>query len=980
MKTSFSPREFNSLMQCRIKQILLVSSIYDRFILEEDGRIGEQITAEYTELNLTNPPHFSHCNSGEEALELIKAGSEFDLIITLFDIGTLTPFVFADKVKKITNTPIVLLTSFSHEITRRLSRENCSSIDYIFGWQGNADLILAIIKMIEDKNNAQYDILEGGVQGVLLVEDSVKFYSAYLPKLYNIIIRQTNDFANEALNSKRVMMFKRTRPKILFARNLEEARQIYHHYEDNLLGIISDIAFPTKYCDSEVDAKAGIKLSNEVRKKDKQIPILLQSSESRTKNMATATGADFVDKNSVLLFDCLEDFIKNRMAFGDFVFSDPVKNTELCRAANLEQLQSCVERLDIETIVYYANQNMFSKWLFARGLFDVARVLRSVTPGDFEQIEYLRRYIIELIKGYRRWIGQGVVAEFDPKTYNKYITFARTSGGTLGGKARGLAFLNSLIERHELLNRWDNVIITIPRTMAVTTSYFDTFINYNSLSYIANEKMTDSEILAEFMASRLSDDLLNSIRVFIRTSKNPLAIRSSSKLEDSHYQPFAGVYSTYMVPYVENEDKMLRLVAKAIKSVYASVFYRSSRKYIEASGNILEEEKMAVVIQQICGTTNGHLFYPTFSGVARSINYYPIGDEKSNEGICNIAVGLGKGVVEGGVTMRFSPSHPKHALQLTSPEIALRDTQKLFWALDMDPDSFKISTDDGVNMRQVEIAKLEDTKDLRYVASTWNMADGRLVDNVCEAGRRVITFAPILKYDLIPLAEIIKKLLDIGQQALHSPVEIEFAVNIGKDDEKVLFNVLQIRPIAQPERECSFDWNTLNVDKAILYSEKVLGMGDFDDIRDIVYVKPEAFDPAHSQEVAQQIADINKKFVKSKKGYVLIGAGRWGSSDSWLGIPVKWSDICNSRVVVECNNARFNPDPSQGTHFFQNLTSFGVGYLTLNPAFGSGKCDFEALDSFTAKEDTKWLRHVEFSEPLRIAIDSNVNKAVILNP
>lgn len=977
MKTPFSPREFSSLMQARVTRILLVTSTYDQFILEEDGRIEEQITQEYAELNLTNPPSFTNCNSGEEALHLLEIGCEFDIIISLFNIGKLSPFEFAAKAKKIVSTPVVLLTSFSHEITRRLSNENCSSIDYIFGWQGNADLIMAIIKMLEDKDNAENDMAVGGVQGILLVEDSIKFYSAYLPQLYSIIIRQTNDFASEALNSKRVMMLKRSRPKILFARTLNEAQEVFNKYGKNLLGVISDIAFPVQECDKEVNSKAGVDFAAQIRAVDKQLPILLQSSESRVKRLAESVGADFVDKNSPMLFDFLEEFIKTKIAFGDFVFYHPDTCVEVARASNLGQLQSCAEGLDVEILIFYASQNMFSKWLFARGLFDIAKMMKSVTMDDFESGEELRQYIVSNIQDYRRWMGQGVVAEFDPATYNRYITFSRTKGGSLGGKARGLAFINSLIEQNELLSRWEDVILTIPRTFAVTTASFDTFIKYNSLSFILGEKMEDNEILAEFMAARLDDELLNSLRVFIRETRNALAIRSSSKLEDSHYQPFAGVYATYMVPFVENEDKMLRLVAKAIKSVYASVFYKASRRYIEASGNILEEEKMAVVVQEVCGTVNDNLFYPTFSGVARSINYYPIGNEKSEEGICNIAIGLGKGVVEGGVTMRFSPAHPRHALQLTTPEIALKDTQKSFWALDLNPSSFKISTDDGVNLKQVEISKLEGTKHLRYVASTWNAADARLTDNVVERGRRVATFAPVLKYDTIPLAEIVQKLLSVGAQALHSPVEIEFAVNADREDGKIVFNVLQIRPIAEPDRECTFDFSTLKVNDAILYSENVLGMGDVEGVKDIIYVKPKAFDPAFSKEIAEQIAVLNKKMVKSKRGYVLVGPGRWGSSDSWLGIPVKWADICNSKVIAECNNNKFNPDPSQGTHFFQNLTSFGVGYLTLNPELERGMCNFDRLDKMTARDETQWLRHVEFDEPLRIAIDSNVNKAVV---
>ncbi|MEG1955928.1 MAG: PEP/pyruvate-binding domain-containing protein, partial [Mucinivorans sp.] len=647
---------------------------------------------------------------------------------------------------------------------------------------------------------------------------------------------------------------------------------------------------------------------------------------------------------------------------------------------DLSQLQYAVETMPTEVLLDYSAQNMFSKWLLARGLFALGGVIRSVNNNTFESSEVLREFITKAIKDYRRQMGQGVVAEFNPLSYNRYITFARSGNGSLGGKARGLAFVGSLIEQWGLYDKWEGVRLTIPRTLAVTTEHFERFMQENALSYIIGEQMDDGQILSEFMGSRLDEELITNLRAFLGQVKRPLAIRSSSKLEDSHYQPFAGVYSTYMVPRVDNEDHQLRLVAKAIKAVYASVFFASSRSYIEASGNMLSEESMAVVIQEICGTQDEGYYFPTISGVARSLNFYPLGHEKPEEGIAQIAFGLGKTVVEGGVTLRFSPAHPKNILQLSSPELTLRDTQRTMYALDLNPAAFKTSIDDGVNITKIDIPHAANFRNMRYVASTWDMQNQRISDSPLEKGRRIITFAGVLKYDSFPLAEILRELLAIGQQEMQSPVEIEFAVNMDVPyGQKRIFNFLQIRPIVENARSHSLEWSEVESSGAILYAQHALGLGAVEGVQDIIYVRPELFNAARSSDMATEMAQLNERMVAAGRGYVLVGPGRWGSCDPWLGIPVKWGDISGSKVIVECAVENFRVDPSQGTHFFQNLTSFGVGYITMAPFQGDGVFDIQQLDSMSAEYESQNFRLVHFPEPLYIFVDGKNDKAIICN-
>ncbi len=972
---------YASLMQKRIRKVLLICSSYDAYTLEEDGRIDGQINREYFDLNLSNPPSFTRVNTSTEALELLRNHDDFDLVISMLNVGELDVFHFAKQLKnERPGIPVVLLTHFTRDLYRRLDAEDRSGIDYIFSWHGNADLILAIIKLIEDRMNAEADILGVGVQSILLVEDSIRYYSTYLPAIYKLVLQQSAEFRKEALNEQQQMLRKRARPKILLATNYEEAVSLYERYKENLLGVISDVGFVLHKNDPASSEKldAGIDLCRLIKNDDPNMPFLLQSSQESMRQKAEELGVGFIVKYSKTLLMELGAYISQEFAFGDFVFKDLHTGAVIGRARNLKDMQHLVMDIPEEVLLYNAERNRLSKWMFSRGLFSLGNLLRKTSHTHFDTTDDLRRFIVHAITDYRILQGHGVVARFNPDTYSRYIWFARIGEGSLGGKARGLAFVNNVLQKYNLLDKYEGVKIMLPRTVVVATDYFDQFIQENGLQYVIGADVSDEEILSEFVSSRLPEALVSDLRAYIRHATGPLAVRSSSKLEDSHYQPFAGIYSTYMIPLTANEDQMLRLLGKAIKSVYASVFFASSRAYIQASSNLLSEEKMAVIIQDVCGSEDSGYFFPTISGVARSLNFYPIGDERPEDGIVNLAFGLGKMVVEGGLTLRFSPKHPQSILQLSTPEMALRDTQREMYALNLKPEEFKTSLDDAINLQRFEINKVRHFRNLRYVASTWDMQNQRISDSTFEEGRKIITFSQILKYGTLPLAEILSDLLAMGEQEMRTPVEIEFAVNMDVPyGEDRIFNFLQIRPIVNSQNGCSLDWNSVDTSKALIYAESALGLGAIEGVSDIIYVRREAFDKAQTRQIASDISKLNTGLRAEQRLYVLVGPGRWGSSDPWLGIPVRWTDISEARVIVECGLEDFRVEPSQGTHFFQNLISFGAGYLTLNPFMGDGYFDQARLDAMPAVFENEYLRHVRFPEPLYIYIDGRKNKGMV---
>lgn len=975
-------KDFTSLMIRRIRRILLICNNYDSFSLEEDGRIEEQIVREYSALNLSNPPTIKRVESTYEALALMKAGEFFDLVITMYNVGDLDVFDFSIQSKQIVpETPIVLLISPSREIQNKVRERDSSEIDYIFCWNSSTDLIIAIIKLIEDKMNADHDILQSGIRAILLVEDSIRYYSTYLPLLYKLVLQQNVEALRDALNENQQNLRKRSRPKILMASCYEEALEIYEKYKDYMLGVISDVGFVIHKHDAPEMEKsdAGIDLCHRIRKDNPTMPILMQSSQESMRAVAEELGVGFVVKTSKTLTHELSDYIGKEFGFGDFVISDPETGEELARASNLYEFEKLVSIIPDDTYVRISENNYLSKWLYARGLFSVGEILNPLHIKSKEDIPEIRKITIKTIHDYRIKQALGVVAKFNNEGFNDAIWFSRLGDGSLGGKARGLAFLNSILDKYQLYNKWEDVKVMVPKTLVVTTEYFDRFVKENGLQYVINSDLSDSEILSEFVSSTLPSDMIASLRVFLRYSKNPLAVRSSSKLEDSYYQPFAGVYSTYMIPHTDNEDQQLRLLCKAIKSVYASVYFSASRTYISATGNVLSEEKMAIVIQDICGSENNGYFYPTLSGVARSVNFYPLGYERAEEGVAKVAFGLGKSVVEGEQVLRFSPEYPRNVLQTSTPELIMSDTQQAMYALNLQPDKFKTSVDDAVNLNRIPISECASFKGFNRVVSTWDYTNMRIVDSAMPEGPKFVTFAQILKYNIFPLAEILKELLRIAHAEMKCPVELEFAADMNEDsDRPTMFNVLQVRPISADSCDANVDWNKIDDSDSILVADNALGTGWIKGVSDIVYLKKEAFDILKTKEIASQITDLNNHLKQEGRNYVLIGYGRWGSSMPSLGVPVRWGDISEAKVIVEACLDNFRVDPSQGTHFFQNMTSFNVGYINVNPyTRRRDYLDTDVLDSLPAVNETEYVRHVRFDNELQICIDGRQNRAMV---
>ena len=978
-KYDFTDTSFDLLMQKRIHRVLVICSNYDNYMLEEDGRIDEQIFNEYVALNLRYPPSFVQTDNAEDAFKILKEGN-VDLVISMLSLKGTDVFALAKKIKlEYENIPIVVLTYFSREVSLRLEGEDLSAIDYVFCWLGDASLILAIIKLIEDKMNADHDVESIGVQAIILVENSIRYISSYLPNLYRIVLLQSLDFQREALNEHQRMLKMRGRPKILLANNFNDALDLYKKYKYNVLGVISDISYKR---DNVPDENAGIELCKVVMADDDKVPFLLQSSNAGHRKKAEELGAGFIHKYSKSLSLELRNFIIQNLAFGPFVFRNPDTLEPIAIATDLQSLQQKLLTIPDNTLEYHATRNHFSKWLNARALFPVAQMFKYIRKEDFETMDEMRRFLYVAISSFRLGKGRGVIAKFDKSSFDEYQIFSRIGEGSIGGKARGLAFINRIIKNNKLFNKFPDVLITIPRTVVLSTDVFDEFMDHNNLYSVALSDLPDDEILNRFINAELPGRVYQDFYAYLTVSRShPIAIRSSSKLEDSHYQPFAGVYSTYMIPRLADNKLMVKALSDAIKEVYASVYYKASKAYMTATSNVIDEEKMGIILQDVCGNRHGNIFYPTLSGVARSINYYPIGSEKAEDGIANIAFGLGKLIVEGGMSLRFCPKLPRKILQLSSPEAALRDTQKEFRALDLNIESFVPSTDDGINIQRIDIKDADNESAMKYVASTYDRTNNVLRDGIIQQGKRVITFASILQHKSFPLAEILTTLMELGQKEMNNPIEIEFAANLETPaGTPKIFNFLQIRPIVHSDETYNINLEKVKKEETIVFSESALGNGVFKGIHDLVYVKPESFNAAQNKDVAVIIENLNAAFVKQGTGYVLIGPGRWGSNDPWLGIPVKWPQISAARIIIESGLKNYRIDPSQGTHFFQNLTSFRVGYFTLNPYINEGYYDVEFLNNQSVVFEDHFIRHVRFDKPLEIMIDGKRHKGAILKP
>lgn len=988
---------FVNLMMRRIYNVLIVANPYDAFMLEDDGRIEEKIYNEYMELGLRYPPTFTQVSTSEEAAEVLKS-TNIDLVICMPGNADNDAFDVARDIKvKFSDIHCVVLTPFSHGITKRMQDEDLSIFDYVFCWLGNTNLILSIIKLLEDKMNLEHDIEEAGVQTILLVEDSIRFYSSILPNLYNYILKQSQNFATEALNPHAATMRMRGRPKVVLARTFEEAMDIYEKYSENILGVISDARFPIHEInpdeqdnkpaplrDSKVfkDPEAGLKLLRTIRAHNEYIPLIMESSEASNRAKAEQEHFLYVDKNSKKMSVDLRHMMEEHMGFGDFIFRNPQTHEEIMRIHSLKELQDNIFKIPDDSMLYHISRNHMSRWLSARAIFPVSAFLKHVTWHKLQDVNAHRQIIFDAIVQYRHMKNIGVVAVFDRMKFDKYAHFARIGEGSLGGKGRGLAFLDNIIKRHPDFNQFEKAKVQIPKTVVLCTDVFDQFMEDNNLYQIALSDVSDEEILRHFLRAQLPDSLIADFFTFFEATKSPIAIRSSSLLEDSHYQPFAGIYSTYMIPFLEDKYQMLQMLASAIKAVYASVYYKDSKAYMMATSNVIDQEKMAVILQQVVGHQYGDHFYPNVSGVLRSLNYYPIGDEKAEEGVASLALGLGKYIVDGGQTLRVCPYHPSQVLQTSEMDIALKETQTRFYALDMSQFCEDFKVDDGFNILKLKVKEAEKEGSLHYLASTFDPYDQVIRPGLYEGGRKIISFDGILNQGAFPLPEIMQMSMKYGAESMRRPVEIEFACNIN-EDKTGEFYLLQIRPIVDSKEMLDEDITLIPDSKCILRSHNSLGHGILEDVTDVVYVKyDDNYSAMNNYYVADDIERINRKFLGEGRNYVLIGPGRWGSSDQYLGVPVKWPHISAAKVIVEVALRNYRVDPSQGTHFFQNLTSFGVGYFTIDtniPEEG-GVIRKKILDAMPAIEETEYVRHVRFDKPMRILMDGMRQEGVVLLP
>ena len=966
---------FVNLMMRRIYNVLIVANPYDAFMLEDDGRVEEKIYNEYVELGLRYPPTFTQVSTTEEAREVLRT-MHIDLVICMPGNADNDAFSVARDIKaEFPHMHCIVLTPFSHGITKRMENEDLSIFDYVFCWLGNTNLILSIIKLIEDKMNLEHDINEGGVQMILLVEDSIRFYSSILPNLYNYILAQSKRFATEALNRHSATLRMRGRPKVVLARNYEEAMALYERYSDNVLGVISDVRFPIH---GEKDSEAGLKLMREIRQNDPYLPLILESSESENRAKAEAEGFRFVDKNSKKMSLDLRKILEEHFGFGDFIFRDPKTKAEIMRIHSLKELQDNIFKIPDDSMLYHISRNHMSRWLSARAIFPVSMFLKTVTWERLKDITAHREIIFDAIVQYRHMKNIGVVAVFDRMKFDAYSHFARIGEGSLGGKGRGLAFLDNIIKMHPEFNSLEGAKVQIPRTVVLCTDVFDQFMEQNNLYQIALSDASDDDILRHFLRAQLPDSLIADFFTFFEAVKSPIAIRSSSLLEDAHYQPFAGIYSTYMIPYLDDKYAMLEMLACAIKGVYASVYYRDSKAYMAATSNVIDQEKMAVILQEVVGKQYDGRYYPNISGVLRSLNYYPIGDERAEDGIASLALGLGKYIVDGGQTLRVSPYHPHQVLQTSELETALRETQTRFYALDTRHVGNDFKVDDGFNILNLKVKEAERDNSLNFIASTYDPYDQVIRDGLYEGGRKVISFAGVLQQNVFPLPELLQMSMRYGAEAMRRPVEIEFACNLNADRTGSLY-LLQIRPIVDQKQMLDEDLAAIPDADCLLRSHNSLGHGVTEDVTDVVYVKTDdRFSAADNPTIAREIEKLNKEYLDRGTNYVLVGPGRWGSSDSWLGIPVKWPHISAARVIVEVALENYRVDPSQGTHFFQNLTSFGVGYFTIDENRNDGCFHKATLDAMPAVEETEHVRVVRFEKGLRIMMDGKKGEGVVV--
>jgi len=984
---------FHNLMPFKVREILLVSSLYDAFIVEEEGLISEMVIWEYRHLLLSSPPRVSHVASGKEALSKLKT-HRYDLVITMSKNIGMDPFEFGQKIKQICpDLPIILLATDTADLHFCQEHIFKKGVDQAFFWYGDTSLFMAIIKYVEDMINAPYDTVNSNVQVIIIIEDSIHDYSLLLPAIYREIMQQTQRSISEDLNEMQRLLRRRARPKIFLANNYERAIELFKEYNNNLLGIISDIKFPRN---GKTDLQSGLHLVKYVKNTNPFLPIMLRSSNLENKKKAEQIGSYFSYKKSPELIQDLNHFLIQHLGFGDFIFLLPTKihkkvesdkkhhitTTEIAKAENLKEFEKVLQKIPLESIRFHANRNDFSNWLMARCEFKLAMKLRPQKVSDFKTLDEMREYLIEVFNESRRERQLRVMTDFSQQKFEFDSSYTKIGQDSLGGKGRGIAFLRTLLFRYNFNHRYKKINITVPSTVAVGTSEFDKFLKINNLLkyYDLNKKIDDHEIAKEFLKGKLSDELKRELGVVLNHFKKPLAVRSSSLLEDSQNHPFAGIYATYMIPNNHKDSKIrLKQLCQAIKLVYASVFYKDARVYIESTSAQLEEEKMAIIIQELVGNEYNDRFYPTFSGVAQSYNFYPVSHQKREDGIVSLAVGLGHSVVGGEKVLRFSPKYPEINPELSTVNSILENTQSELYVLNTKKSNITLTEFENSTLEKLNVADISKDGSLKYVASSYDKEDMMVRDSFSEKGPHLITFAGILKFKTFPFISFMRDILEAGHKSMGSPIEIEFAVNIDPKEKKLpIFSLIQIRPLILSQEIGQVDWNDTEIDKKkiVLQSNKALGHGIINDIKNIVFVSPETFDSSKTIEIVKEISNVNQ-FLNNNK-YILIGPGRWGTQDRWLGIPVFWSDISNAKIIIETALEDFRVRPTQGTHFFQNIISKGIGYayVSLNPK--ESYIDWQWLKHQKSILKQKYVNHIQLQKPLRIKFNGRTGKVLIL--
>ncbi|EMR73400.1 phosphoenolpyruvate synthase/pyruvate phosphate dikinase [Thermoplasmatales archaeon SCGC AB-539-N05] len=986
---------FHTLMPFKVRELLLVSSTYDAFIVEEEGLISELVIEEYRHLLLSSPPRVTQVTSGKQALAKVK-NNKYDLVITMSKNIGMDPFEFGKKIKKeCPDLPVIVLATDTADLHVCQEHVSEGGIDKAFFWYGDTSLFMVIVKYVEDKVNVKYDTVNGNVQVIIVLEDSIRDYSMLLPVIYSEIVQQTQRSISDDLNEMQRLLRRRARPKIILTDNYEEGIALYNKYRTYILGVISDVKFPKT---GKLDPQAGHDFIQHVKNDNPYVPTMLQSKDPKNRERAEKLGAFFIHKNSPSLMQDFNRFMLKHLGFGDFVFLLPKKvhkkgekdethheqTEEITRASNLKEFECALQKIPLESIRFHANRNDFSNWLMARGEFKLAMKLRPAKVSDFNTLEENRRYLVNVFNEYRRERQLGIMTEFELQKFEFDSSYTRIGSDSLGGKGRGIAFIRTLLSRYNFQQNHPDVHIIVPSTVAIGTDEFDKFISENNLhDFVNNNKdLPDSKIAEQFLKGELSKNLKQKLTAVLKHFKKPLAVRSSSLLEDSQNYPFAGMYSTYMLPNSHKDNKIrLEQLCQSIKLIYASVFYQNAKAYIEATSAKIEEEKMAVIIQELIGDEHSGRFYPTFSGVAQSYNYYPVSYQKREEGIASIAVGLGFSVVGGEKVLRFSPYHPEVIPDLSTPAMILQNTQQDLYILNTKKQPKRLSEKDTDTLEKINISEITKDGTLDYITSTYDRNDGMIRDNFSKEGPHLVTFAGVLKYDAFPLASILKDILVAGQKSMGSPVEIEFAVNFDTEGKKPpVFAVIQIRPLVISQEQANITWDEEDVTKedTIIHSNQALGNGVIDSIKDIVYVSPETFNSAKTAEIANEVGEINK--ILTGKPYILIGPGRWGTQDPWLGIPVTWRDISNVKIMIETALENYNIKPTQGTHFFQNITSRGIGYINITLKQKESMIDWKWLKNQKTANQLKYVKHVKLSKPLSVKLDGKNGKALITKP